>query len=251
MIAILSDVHSNLLALEAVLEDIRSRDIPRIVCLGDIIGYGPNPRECVDVVKEEVHLTILGNHDEAVLFRARDFNVRAEMAVDWTREQLTSTDESSPEEIQQRLDFLTNLDPIVHEEGLTFVHGSPRKPLREYLFPRDIRNRSKMMGIFSMVRKVCFVGHSHIPGVFTEDMTYTHPEELLKSIYLLDNEKVIVNVGSTGQPRDGDNRACYVTFDGDSVVFRRVEYDVEGTAKMIYETNALDHSLGDRLKDGK
>jgi len=258
VIAIISDIHSNLAALQAVIEDIKSRQIERVLCLGDVVGYGPQPRECVALVRE-LGFTIMGNHDEAIFHshKTEQFNLRAEMAIEWTRDQLSK--EGTPEEVAQRFDFLRTL-PITEERSidgvpLLFVHGSPRKPLREYIFPRDVQNHEKMREIFSLVRGLCFVGHSHVPGIYTEAMRYIHPSELelLKIYHFDEKQKAIVNVGSVGQPRDNDPRACYVTLtdEADAVVFRRVRYDVEKTRKLILASPGLDNSLGDRLLEGR
>jgi len=258
VIAIISDIHSNLAALEAVLADIRSRDVERIICLGDIVGYGPQPRECVAAVRQ-LGLTIMGNHDEAIFHSAKtdQFNLRAEMAIEWTREQLSL--EGSEEEVKARFEFLRNL-PMTEERAigsvpLLYVHGSPRKPLREYIFPRDIQNVEKMREIFTLIRGLCFVGHSHVPGIYTEDLTYVHPSELelLRIYHFEERQKAIINVGSVGQPRDNDPRACYVTLtdEADAVVFRRVRYDVEKTRRLIHSVPGLDNSLGDRLLEGR
>ena len=249
MKAILSDIHGNSEALTAVLDDIRSRDISEVVCLGDVVGYGPDPLLCLNAARE-FKLTILGNHEEAVLFRAgsRDFRVKAEMAIEWTKKQLFEADEAGAEET---LKFLHSLQETFEEENELYVHGSPRQPLRDYVYPKDIRNTEKMVEIFARVTKYCFCGHTHLPGVFRDDMTFIHPEDLSMGVYLTGKEKAMVNVGSVGQPRDGDRRSCYVTFDGDAVVFRRVEYDVDKTVRRIYATKDLDRSLGDRLRAGK
>lgn len=245
MFAILSDVHGNLAALEAVLDDLYARKVERIICLGDLVGYGPQPVECVELAAK-FGLVLMGNHEEAVLTEAVDFNLRAGMAVNWTREQVTGEPGG-----QQRMDFLRSLPKKALEEDRAFVHGSPRDPTREYIFPRDIRNHDKMKAIFEHVPRLCFVGHTHVPGVFTENEGYQHPSQLLQGIYLLGEEKAIINVGSVGQPRDEDPRACYVTFNEDAVVFRRVPYDVNRTASLIYQAKGLARSLGDRLKVGK
>ncbi len=245
MLAILSDVHGNLAALEAVLDDLYARKVERIVCLGDLIGYGPQPVECVELATK-FDVVLMGNHEEAVLTEAVDFNLRAGMAVNWTRERVASEPGG-----QQRMDFLRNLSKECREQDRLFVHGSPRDPTREYIFPRDARNSEKMQAIFEKVPKLCFVGHTHVPGVFTESEGYQHPTQLLKGIYLLGEEKAVINVGSVGQPRDEDPRACYVTFNEDAVVFRRVPYDVNRTASLIYQSKGLAKSLGDRLKVGR
>jgi diadenosine tetraphosphatase ApaH/serine/threonine PP2A family protein phosphatase len=247
--AIVSDIHGNLEALTAVLEDIQSRGIEEIVCLGDVVGYGPAPLECLKVARG-FKLSILGNHEEAVLFRAgsKDFRVKAEMAIEWTKKQLFEVDTLGA---QESLKFLHSLQETVLEDNVLYVHGSPRQPLRDYVYPKDIRNEPKMQEIFGHFEKSCFCGHTHLPGVFQDDLTFIHPEDLPMGVYLTGKEKVMVNVGSVGQPRDGDRRACYATFDGDAVVFRRVDYDVDQTVKKVYATKELDRSLGDRLRAGK
>ena len=248
MVALISDIHSNFEALEAVMEDIHNRSIEKIYCLGDVIGYGPNPKECIDLA-QQCELSLMGNHDEAVLFEPKDFNLRAEMAVEWTRKELTYNVETD-EDQKRRWNYLRNLKEIHEDDEHMFVHGSPRKPLREYVFPKDVYDRKKITDIFGRINSMCFVGHTHVPGIFTEDMKYSHPSDVY-NIYMLDSRKTLFNVGSVGQPRDGNPDACYATFDGDSVVFRRVAYDVEKTIEKIYSTPALDDSLGDRLREGR
>jgi len=243
--AIISDVHGNLPALEAVLDDLYARHVTRIICLGDLVGYGPQPVECLELA-DKFDVLIEGNHEEAVRTEAVDFNLRADLAVSWTRERLLA-----PPGGRQRLRQLEDLPNQHLEPGMLFVHGSPRDPTREYIFPGDARNATQMADTFELVDHFCFVGHTHVPGVFTPDGEFNHPADLLKQIYMFGDEKAIINVGSVGQPRDGDPRACYVTFDGDSVVFRRVAYDVEKTAKLIYQAEGLANSLGERLAAGK
>lgn len=251
MIAIISDIHSNLEAYQAVIEDIRMRGIEHIVCLGDLVGYGANPLECIDLAMDNNTITLRGNHDEgAFQADARDFNIKAEGALLWTRQQLMAPGQD-PRGRAQRLDYLKSL-PTVHEDGdVMFVHGSPRAPLKDYVFPRDVRLKDKMNEIFSKIKRCCFCGHTHIPGIFTHDGQYIHPEDLIGGVYLLDEPKALINVGSVGQPRDSDRRACYCTFTGDSLVYHRIPYDTRATARKIYEVEGLDNSLADRLMAGK
>ncbi|MCA8997785.1 MAG: metallophosphoesterase [Planctomycetaceae bacterium] len=247
MRAIISDIHGNLEALEAVLADIRSQNIPEIYCLGDIIGYGPNPRECIDLVVENCQVTILGNHDQAALFDPDGFNAGAERAIFWTRSMLESGD---PRGNEERWEFLGELPRMKREQEFLFVHGSARNPLNEYVFPEDIYNQRKMERIFGLVDRYCFQGHTHIPGGFFEDYDFKSPEELNYKLEL-GNQKVLVNVGSVGQPRDGINRSSYVVLDDKTVHFRRVDYDFEKTISKIYAIPELDNFLGDRLRDGR
>ncbi|MDH3719598.1 MAG: metallophosphoesterase family protein [Planctomycetota bacterium] len=246
--ALISDIHSNLESLEAVLADIREQGITQIYCLGDIVGYGPNPCQCIDrIMKCEVCL--LGNHDQGALFDPEGFNTGAERAIFWTREQLENP-KGDPSESARRWDFLGELPRNRKENGLLFVHGSARNPLNEYVFPEDIYNQRKMEKIFSLIERTCFQGHTHVPGVFTESLRFHSPEEISNE-YKLGDEKVMINVGSVGQPRDGDWRPCYVVMEDNVVRFRRIEYDKDTTIQKIYDIPDLDNFLGDRLRDGR
>lgn len=248
MRAIISDIHGNLEALEAVLADIDQQDnIEDLYCLGDIVGYGPNPRECVDLVMGRAKVTILGNHDQAALFDPEGFNAGAERAIFWTRNMLESDNSEANE---RRWEFLGELPRMRREEELLFVHGSARNPLNEYVFPEDIYNQRKMERIFALVDQYCFQGHTHIPGIFREDLSFLSPDEV-DSRYEFNDVKTLVNVGSVGQPRDGDNRASYVLLDGRTIHFKRVPYDFEKTISKIYPIPELDNFLGDRLRDGR
>ena len=245
--AILSDIHGNLEALEAVLADVNAQGISCIYCLGDIIGYGPNPRECIDHAMR-FNACVLGNHDQGALFDPEGFSSGAERAIFWTRNQL----ETAPDHAQnlKRWDFLLDMPRNISEDLLLFVHGSARNPLNEYVFPEDIYNARKLEKIFSLVNRYCFQGHTHVPGVFTASGRFFSPAEIGHR-YRLGNEKVMVNVGSVGQPRDGDTRSSYVVLDDDMLEFRRVEYPFETTIKKIYDTPELDDFLGDRLREGR
>jgi diadenosine tetraphosphatase ApaH/serine/threonine PP2A family protein phosphatase len=269
---LISDIHANLEALEVVLADIHQLGIQDILCLGDVIGYGPNPRECIDLVMENCRLCLLGNHDQGALFDPEGFNIGAEKAIFWTREQLENPSDRRNE---GRWEYLSEL-PRTHRAGAyLFVHGSPRNPLSEYVFPEDIYNHRKMERLFQLVEQYCFQGHTHVPGVFTESYQFFAPEEI-EHEYALGEGKVMVNVGSVGQPRDGDPRACYVVLedgqpeqsmtgltDTDAglepvaatgpvrISYRRLPYDFETTIRKIYDVANLDPFLGDRLRQGR
>jgi predicted phosphodiesterase len=246
--AIISDIHGNLEALESVLADIKDQEISEIYCLGDIVGYGPNPRECIDRVMD-CQVCLLGNHDQGALFDPEGFNAGAERAIFWTRKMLETGEK---EETARRWDFLGELPRMRREDNYLFVHGSARNPLNEYVFPEDIYNQRKMERIFALVEKNCFQGHTHIPGVFTDDLTFLAPEEIDFEFDLLNGNKHLVNVGSVGQPRNGVPDSSYVVLDDAGVIkFRRVEYDVGKTAEKIYAIPELDNFLGDRLRDGR
>ena len=246
--AILSDIHANLEALEAVLADVASVGVDSIYCLGDIVGYGPNPRECIDRVMG-FNLSILGNHDQGALYDPEGFSSGAERAIFWTRDQLEMAN-GDPDLTTRRWQFLSEL-PRTHREGpFTFVHGSVRNPLSEYVFPEDVHNAKKLERLFALIEKYAFQGHTHVPGVFTEDGRFFSPGEI-GSRYPLPGNKLMVNVGSVGQPRDGDPRACYVLLSDNTLEFRRVPYAVERTAEKIYGVAELDPFLGDRLREGR
>ncbi len=246
-LAIVSDIHGNLEAAERVVADISDQGCERIVCLGDVVGYGPNPRECLDIVRK-MDACILGNHDYGALIDPEGFSATAEQAIFWTRKQLETGPD--PAKTRERLAFLATLPRMIREENLLFVHGSVRNPLNEYVFPEDTQNRRKMEKLFSMFQGYCFQGHTHVPGVFTSEMVFVRPEESDGKIFL-GKDKAMINVGSVGQPRDGDWRACYVIYEGDTVEFRRLEYDVDATAQKIFDIADLDNFLGERLREGR
>jgi predicted phosphodiesterase len=247
-VAIVSDIHSNIEAFHEVLRDIETHQVDEILCLGDIIGYGPNPRECIDLAMR-CDMCLLGNHDQGALFDPEGFNTGAERAIFWTRDQL-ECGPGSADDKAKRWDFLGELPRNRRENSFLYVHGSARNPLNEYVFPEDIYNQRKMEKIFGLIEHHCFQGHTHVPGVFTQSLNFISPEEV-SGTYRLGDEKTMVNVGSVGQPRDGDPRGCYVVLEDETITFRRVTYDVERTIKQIYDTPELDNFLGDRLREGR
>ncbi len=249
MYAIVSDLHSNIEALEAVMEDMAPFGVERIYCLGDVIGYGPDPLPVLDIA-EKFEFALMGNHEEGLLFFAEDFNPRARQALEWTKAQITDGDMSKEKknDIWQRIDAMPKSR---RTDQAVFVHGSLRQETRDYVMPADSDDKLKMGEIFSLVdRAVCFFGHTHIPGVWTQGGSYVHPEDLNYEFRLPD-EKVLINVGSVGQPRDGDNRSSYVLIDEDHVEFRRVPYDYETTMKKIMKIEDLSDTLAARLKVGR
>ncbi len=270
--AVISDIHANASALRAVLADIDSRNITRIVCLGDTVGYGPDPLECVDLVRERCVWTLMGNHDYGVLYEPTNFNPGAESAAFWTREQF----DREPDEKKRaaRYEFLNRLRVRVVEKfgpdgpepaanpapepgspvmPLLAVHGSPRRPINEYIFPDDAVNAAdKLESIFDRVQRVCIVGHTHVPGVFTDEPDFYPPTELGDSKFTFqEGEKVVINVGSVGQPRDFDPRASYVILHGTHAQFIRIPYNVDETAQKIKAIPQLADWLGDRLYEGR
>jgi len=256
--AIISDIHGNATALKAVLEDIRRQGISTIYCLGDIVGYGPRPTDCIDLVRKHCQVAICGNHDVAVLTQAFGFHKYAREAIDWTRDQVKPT-ATSLWPTRARWDFLRNL-PDRHEEKegrVLYVHGSPRDPVMEYVEESDTVDMGfgpsdKIKDIFSRVQWLCFVSHTHHPGVFTGDFKFVKPEALDGGRYQIPADgKTIVNIGSVGQPRDQNPRACYVTVNESSVQYHRTEYDIEQVVNDVRAIGRLDERLGTRLREGK
>jgi diadenosine tetraphosphatase ApaH/serine/threonine PP2A family protein phosphatase len=251
--ALISDIHGNLEALQAVLTDIEKHKVEGIYCLGDVVGYGPNPRECIDLVMQ-CRVVLLGNHDQGAMFDPDGFNPPAERAIFWTRGQLETGVEDRPQR-EKRWEFLAERPRTFRENGFLYVHGSARNPLNEYVFPEDVYNQRKMDRIFALVERYCFQGHTHVPGIFiegaAEELYQFHAPDEIDYTHKLDGRKTLCNVGSVGQPRDGDWRACYVLLDDATIRYRRVEYDIDSTVKKIYAISELDNFLGDRLRDGR
>ena len=251
-LAIISDLHSNREALEAVFADIRKRGVTDLVCLGDVIGYGPDPEFCVDMVRGHASLCLMGNHDEALFRDASDFNPHARGAIAYTRRRMQPRWWSSSEK-KARWKWLKNL-PLRQSEGrFLFVHGSPRDPVREYVLSTDgILNPDKLRAIFDAFDGVGVAGHTHQPGLHDESLRFRALEgagEL--TLPLEPGKRYYVNVGSTGQPRDGDNRACYAVLEDHQVTWYRVEYDFRSTQDKILHTGVLSEILARRLSVGK
>jgi len=250
-LALISDLHSNLEALTAVFADIEGQGIDHIGCLGDVVGYGPDPAACVDLVRKKTDFCLLGNHDEALLVGARDFNPHARQAVDWTRECLKPSWYHGAAR-KDRWTWLTQLQPQHSLDGFYFYHASPRDPVREYVLSTDaMLNREKLEGIFAILEGTCFVGHTHYPGVFDSKLRWTGLEgESTLRFPLQEDGPYVFNVGSVGQPRDGDNRACYAVLEDDAVTWHRVPYDYRATMAKITATGVLGDVLARRLAVG-
>ncbi len=239
-VAVVSDIHSNLAALRAVLSDMPAVD--ELWCLGDIVGYGPDPNECIATLLEKKHLAIAGNHDWAATGQVdvSDFNPDARRAAEWTASQLTDVNR----------EILRRLPPELSIGDFTFAHGSPRDPIWEYIL--QPAQASVNLSFFST--KYCLVGHTHVPAIYLgpagkSPATGVRPQT--DEVFSLGERRLIVNPGSVGQPRDGDPRASYLLLDLESKEgrFRRVEYDVEATQRRM-QAAGLPYSLWARLAVG-
>ena len=225
---IISDIHGNLAAFEAVLQHATGYD--KIWCLGDMVGYGPDPRECIERLRPLNHVCVAGNHDWAVLGKLdlEDFNPDARYACMWSREQLRPED----------LTYLEALPQSVVEDGFTLVHGSPRQPIWEYiLYPSIARPNFTYFGT-----QCCLVGHTHTPIIFRLRQSETIETcDALPVPYngsmLIAEDRLIINPGSVGQPRDGDARASYLILDTEQrlLEFHRIPYPIEETQARMKE----------------
>ena len=253
-LAIISDLHSNKEALEAVFRDIRERGVTDLVCLGDVVGYGPDPEFCVDLVRGHARWCLMGNHDDALFRDASDFNPHARGAIDYTRRRMQPHWWSSSER-RSRWRWLKGLPLRVQEGRFLFVHGSPRDPIREYVLGTDgILNPDKLRSIFDALESggVGVAGHTHQPGLHDEAFRWQGMggrDEL--TLELEPGHKYFVNVGSTGQPRDGDPRACYAVLEEERVSWYRVSYEYRETQEKILRTGVLSELLARRLAVGK
>lgn len=252
--AIISDIHGNLEALTAVMEDIEKQNVDEIFCLGDVIGYGPNPLECIDLVMEKCKVCLLGNHESGALFDPDGFNPTASNAIFWTRKQLEFPDEKRDD----RWEFL-NMLPRKHEEKewlALFVHGSPKNPLNDYIFIDEIYSPKRMETLFNLVPHISFQGHTHVPGVFISDLRLWQPSENDFTLELLPDFKYLINVGSVGQPRDSNPKASYATVEDGAqaghftLTYRRIEYPINQTVEKITQIAELENCLAERLKKG-
>ena len=224
-ILVLSDIHANLAAFDAVLAHAGSFD--RVWCLGDIVGYGPDPNECVERVRElRRYQCLAGNHDWAALGKLdlSDFNTDARLAALWTRQQLTPDNRAF---LDARLEYIGPL-----EGRYTLVHGSPRYPIWEYILDEAIA--AENFPYFST--QVCLVGHTHVPVIYAETPAGVRAlRPPLDTPHPLGDQRLIINPGSVGQPRDGDPRASYLLLDVEAgtVTYRRVDYPIEVTQEKM------------------
>ena len=255
--AIISDIHANVEALTEVLADIKKEGADEIVCLGDIAGYGPEPLPCLDLIQKNATWSLCGNHDAAIFMNhAVGFNPAAARAVAWHRHIIRPALLSAPGSVS-RWRWLESLPASRQENGVLYVHASPRDPLVEYVLEEDFQDMGfgpseKVVEIFQKFESLCFVGHSHRPGIATHDFRWIKPAELQDLTYILPpGQKTLVNIGAVGQPRDRNTDACYVLYDGESIRFRRVPYDIAAVqAKIRAHSDVLDPRLADRLAKG-
>jgi len=236
---IISDIHGNLEALEGALSALSHEKIDRFMCVGDIVGYGANPRECIEKAKALGAIMVRGNHDAACTGATdiRDFNEAAREAVIWTRNNLDKKD----------IAFLESLELLYKDDKFTLVHGTLEEP-GEFHYMLDKNSAQKTFALLDT--QICFVGHSHIPGIFSyknNTITYSHKEKMTLS----KDERLIINVGSIGQPRDGNPKLCYSVYDTkkNRVELKRLPYNVRKAQDKILKAG-LPSFLAYRLSEG-
>ncbi len=245
--ALISDVHSNLEALDAVLARIDALGVSEIMCLGDVVGYGADPLPVTLKVMQRCKWTLQGNHDWGLFHELDDFNPLAREALFYTRAQLR------PSFLRPRRraawEFLRGLPDRRDDHGYQFFHGSPRDPVMEYVLKSDgFLEPEKMHHLFQLIDRPCFVGHTHWPGVHRPDYRFSQATDEQREFPL--DGPCIVNVGSVGQPRDGDPRASFAVVRNGRVEIQRVPYDFRRTQAKILAAG-LHPALAERLARGK
>jgi len=240
-IGIFSDVHSNIEALTAVQAELKRLGCDRLVCLGDVVGYGASPNECCDLVREMSEVCLLGNHDAAVAGKM-DYSfyyAAARHALDWTAGQL----------VPENLAWLQAL-PYTHRIGdVGFCHGSPLEPeAYEYIFAEH--QARTLLPMIEELPDITFIGHSHLCKAYALRDGEVH-DVVAQRFTVREGYRYICSVGSVGQPRDNDNRSCFVTYDTEKrqVQYHRVEYDIGASAQKIFDAE-LSIRFGERLYRG-
>jgi predicted phosphodiesterase len=241
-VAVVSDIHSNRQAFEAVLEAVADSDAAELWCLGDIVGYGADPDACVELTRRHVAVCLGGNHDMAVVgeLPLDEFSRGASIAAQWTREVIAPTNRS----------FLADLRPQGQEGQIGLYHASPRDPVWEYVLSALLAE----LCLDSEPNRICLIGHSHVASSFTRQPGEAATGEPCREGAKLDlsTGEWMLNPGSVGQPRDGDRRAAWLLLDldGYEASYRRTAYDIAGAAAAI-KAARLPNSLAERLEYGQ
>ena len=248
MLAIISDIHANREALTAVLADIGNHGADDLICLGDIIGYGPDPIECLRLASAWP-VVVAGDWDRAVVRHdPMQWNDWANRHIEWMQRTISSAADGA-DLLSTAASFLEHHRQL----GCQFCHGTPGD-VREFVFPEDIYDERKLSRIASKFDQTLFTGHTHLPGLFvlSSGRQWEYLEMAPGQQYdVREYAKLICNVGSVGQPRDGDPRASYVLFDGQVIHFHRVVYDIDTTVAKLKNHPDIDDLQGGRLPEGR
>jgi len=238
----ISDIHSNYEALRATLEFFEKEKVDQIICAGDIIGYGAEPNECIEAVKGVSILTVFGNHEAAItgLYPMQHFASHAKEALEWNRDRINA----------DNFEYINDLKlEAVFDNRIKVVHSSPVIPQE---FPYLMTDGEYAEALVKSAEKICIIGHTHMPAVFYYDAPRYHFGEIVTDTFVIEKDyKYIINIGSVGQPRDGNRRSCCGIFDSQTNVFkiRRVEYDFMAARKKILMAG-LPTFLAERLMYG-
>jgi predicted phosphodiesterase len=241
--AFISDIHANLEALEAVLQDIAGNHVDEIICLGDIVGYGANPNECCELIEKTCPLTLLGNHDAAAvdLLSTQHFNIHAKIAIEWTAQNLKKEVRS----------YLSALPLKKTKLEMTLVHATPYEPNMWY-YITSLEEAAFNFQFFDT--RICLVGHTHIPIIIVLDKDkelFVHQDTVV-NLKSMEGARLLVNVGSVGQPRDRNPKSCYGIFDSDLLEFsyRRIDYNIEKAQSKMKKIH-MPEFLISRLEEGR
>jgi len=240
-IGLIADIHANFDALITVLDALSAEQVDKIICLGDLVGYGPDPMECISIISDSAETVLAGNHDYAAvgLLPIDNFNPDAKTAMEWTQNQLD----------QPAKDYLKSLPIEMKNGNILAIHATPEAP-EKFLYimkEMDIKTNLDLLEL-----PICLVGHSHVPGIFVKDATgdlFVHHEPELT---FQEGCKYLINIGSVGQPRDGNPNAAFAVLDQDAGTYalKRIPYDVENVQRKMAEKK-LPGSLIDRLAFGR
>lgn len=242
--AFISDIHANLEALEAVFDDIDKNNIDEVICLGDIVGYGANPNECTELVLKRCPITLLGNHDAAAvdLLSTQHFNIHAKIAIEWTSQNLKKDVRS----------FLSTLPFKKTKEFVTLVHATPYEPNMWY-YITSLEEAAFNFQFFDT--ELCLVGHTHIPIIIVlnkDKELFVHQDTHVNLDEMGEGSRLLINVGSVGQPRDRNPKSCYGILDTEKreYTYRRVEYNIEKTQAKMKRIKMPEFLIA-RLEDGR
>ncbi len=240
-IGIISDIHSNLEALQAILDSARKQHVDEYICLGDIVGYGANPNECIDIMRNLTGKFVAGNHDFGVcgLANIAHFNNAAIKAIEWTKTVM----------VPEHIAFLKSLPLLLNHNNKLFVHATPSYP-DSWAYILSMNDAIREFGFFD--NWLCFVGHSHQPVTFTINQEHKIGSSIDNSFACTEKKRYIINAGSVGQPRDGNPESSYVIFDTalNKITFFRIPYDIKMCQEKILNAG-LPSFLAQRLEIGR
>lgn len=257
MIAILSDIHANLEALSVVIEECERLGVTRYLCLGDVIGYGPDPVAVARIARERFDICLMGNHEEALVTKKHRFNPYAAQAIDWTRNQLSGGLSNGitrlfKQQEDSLVDWFAQRRSFVLDKRMLLVHGSIYDPVHDYVDepenPIEAQQMIQTLNSDFSGFEICFAGHNHTPFLATTVGTII-PHDERRSYRIPKGHKAYICVGSVGQPRDHDTRASFATLDDETLTFHRLPYDHQRTMAKILDAG-LHKFLAERLGRG-